>query len=258
MRQVLAIAVFVCFCPAARPGGDEAEGVKKAVLGPQEAGWARHDFKTYMTQWARDARIVISREEKPGKHDVILDRKQIEATRRLLLHGTPPANKKVVFEDVKVTVKGNDAELRVRTTISEGKDYETAAEVYQVRKTSAGWKVSLNRGWPVKEKFGDQEKTFNAAKWKELDEIADDMVGKDKRGDRAAGALMTAFRFKEAHDLLKKVTARKDASAADWILRGNAAVAAGHADDALASHRRALKLDAEAPVPPYARELAKE
>jgi cytochrome c-type biogenesis protein CcmH/NrfG len=62
---------------------------------------------------------------------------------------------------------------------------------------------------------------------------------------------MHAFRFAQAHALAKKVTARKDVRAADWVERGHAAMSIGDVSDALASFRQALKLDEKAPVPPF-------
>ena len=106
----------------------------------------------------------------------------------------------------------------------------------------------MNRGWPLKTKFGKDVTTFDADTWKRLDSDADELVGMDKRGDRAAQALIAAYRFREAHDLLKKVTARKNATADDWMARGWAALMVGHADDALSAFRNTLKLDESAPV----------
>src|SRR5262249_7645799 len=79
-----------------------------------------------------------------------------------------------------------------------------------------------------------------------------------QRGDKAAAALLAAWRFREGHDLLKKVTARPDAAASDWLLRGQAAIDSGYADDALTAYRRALELDPKAVVPDYAREGKKK
>jgi hypothetical protein len=257
LALLLLVVAFLAL-PLLALGGDEAAAVRKAVLDPQEAGWGRHDFKAYMSQWADGARMIVGRGEHAGKHDTVFDRKQIEATRRLLMHGKVPADQKLAFADVKVKVRGDQAELRVRTTMSFGGGYETVGELYQLRKTAAGWKVYLNRGWFLKTKHGDQVTVFDADTWKKLDEDADTLVQADRRGERAAQALLAARRFQEAHALLKKVTAGKDAAAADWLLRGNAALGVGHADDALAAFRNALRLDEGAPVPPFAREGRKE
>lgn len=252
MYKSLSFATFVLLgCAGLTVAGDEADAVKKAVLGPQEAGWARHDFKTYMTQWADEAQIVVGRSFKADKFDVTFTYKQIEATRRLLFSAKPAPGQKVVFENVQVTVDGKQAKLMCRNTVFFGADYEVADELYRLRKTADGWKVFLNRGWLVKSKHGETLTTYDAAQWEKLDEQAEFKKRADKRGDETAQALMAAFRFPEAHALLKKVTARDDATAGDWIARGHAAMAAGHADDGLASFRKALKLDEKAPVPPW-------
>ena len=255
MRLLQTALAIVCFGPAATAhGGDGGEAVKKAVLEPQEAGWGRHDFKTYMTQWADNAQIVVARGEKPDKHDIVFDRKQIEATRRLIMHGKAAPDQKMTFENVKVKVEGDEAVLRLRSTVGFGEDYQIADEIYRLRKTSAGWKVYLNRGWTVKAKWGKEVISYDTDKWKMLDETANDLVRTDERGERAAQALLLAWRFKEAHALCKKITDRKDAAASDWLQRGHAAMSAGFADDALAAFRQALKLDENAPAPSFARQ----
>ncbi len=253
MRRILFVLIaFLGVMPLAC-AGDNAEAVKKAVLGPQEAGWARHDFKEYMTQWADDAKIVGGRHEQAGKHDLVLDRKQIESTRRLLMHGKPAADHKVTFADVQVKVDKDEAELRVRTTRHFGKDYMTFAEVYRLRKTPAGWKVYLNRAWTLKTKFA-KEIAYDAAMWQKLDEAADELLRNDTRGDQAAQALDDAWRPREAYTLLKQVTARKDATANDWVHRGWTALTTGDAADSVLAFRTALKLDEKAAVPEFARE----
>src|SRR5688572_13481058 len=229
-RSHILVAIALVGGTTLARAGDEAEAVKKAVLGPQEAGWGRHDFKTYMTQWADDAKMVVARGPKADKRDITFSRKQIEATRRLLFSVRPLPGQKVVFENVQVKVKEEQAEVSLRNTVHFGADYEVADELYRLRKTADGWKVYLNRGWVVKSRQGDNETTYDAAKWKMLDEVADDKARSDKRGHEAALALMAAYRFPEAHALLKKVTARDDATAADWVARGHAAMTAGHAD----------------------------
>jgi len=249
----ISLAVVLCLPFGMAAAGDEAETIKQAVLAPQEAGWARHDFKTYMSQWADKAQIVIARGEKPGKYDTVFNRKQIEATRQLLMQDKPAQNHKITFANVKVTVDGNEAELRLRSTLAVGEDYQIADEIFQLRKTSTGWKVQVNRGWLIKAKFGKAVITYDADTWKKLDEDADQLLKSDRRGDKTVQALLLAFRFQEAHALAKKITVRKDVTAADWAQRGQAAMDAGDAGDAVAAFRQALKLDKNAAVPPFAR-----
>jgi hypothetical protein len=259
MHKCLLVMEIILLGPAvyAQEGG-EVEAVKRAVIGAQEAGWLRHDFKTYMAQWADDARIVIGRAEQPGKYETVFDRKQIEATRRMMMSGKAPTDRKINYEDVKVKLEKDQAELRVRNTGFFGEDYQTVAEIYRLRKTPAGWKVYLNRAWVLKSRWGNQVTTFDADTWKKLDAEADALVATDKRGDRAANALVAAYRFSEAHKLLKKVTAQKDATAGEWLQSGYIALTAGQAEEAMSAFRMALKLDPRAPVPEIVRETEKK
>jgi hypothetical protein len=260
MRFTIFSSFVVLLCLARSAVGDDAEvdAVKKAVLGPQEAGWGRHDLKTYMTQWTDDARIIAGRAEQPGKFDFNLDRKQIEATRRLHFHGKPPEKRKITFANVKVTVKDEEAELRCRSTLANEDEQYVSDEIYRLRKTPAGWKVYLNRGWFVSNKFKDQSTTYDAETWKKLDQEVEDLRGTDKRGDKVGMALLNACRAAEAYDILKKVTARKDVTANDWLPFGYAAFLAGRADESVAAFKKALELDPDLPVPPFARPAPKE
>jgi tetratricopeptide (TPR) repeat protein len=238
--------------------GDQADAVKKAVIGPQQAGWERHDYKAYMAQWTDDAEFVLGRAETPGKYDITFSRKQLEGTRKILMHGKPPGDRKLTFENVQVKIDGDRAELRCRTTMTFEGGFETVGEIYRLRKTSAGWKVYFNRGWSLEAKRDGQVLKFDAASYKKLDAAAEEQLGNDDRGAKAAQALYHAQRYAEEHALRKKITARKDATASDWLSRGYAALSIGDAEDALAAFRQALKLDASIPVPEYVRENPKK
>lgn len=234
---------------------DDLEEVKTAVVGPQEAGWSRHDFNAYMTQWTDDAKMVQGRAEQSDKYDVTFDRKQIEATRRLLMHGPVAADEKFTFTDVQAKVDGGEAEVRLRITRTINESAWVQQGLYRLRKTPVAWKVYLNRGWPLQMKRGNETMEFTADTWRKIDERADDLVRTDKRGDRAAAALQSAWRFGEAHDLLKKVTDQKGAKASDWVQRGYAALSTGNAEEAMSAFRKALDLDPKASVPALVREV---
>ncbi len=63
-------------------------------------------------------------------------------------------------------------------------------------------------------------------------------------------SLLDAFRLQEAHEVARRLTESPAATAADWALRGSTSQRASDADDAIASFKRALELDGNAPVPP--------
>src|SRR5262245_5232209 len=138
MSRICIIFFALAFVMAGGPtcAGDVEDAVTKAVLGPQTAGWEKHDFAAYMSQWADDAKIVVSRGEKLSKLDTTFARKQIEATRKLLMHGKAPANRKFTMADVRVKVDGDQAELRCRSklTFDAGGEYELVDEIYRLRK----------------------------------------------------------------------------------------------------------------------------
>ena len=230
----------------------EGEAIKSLVLEAQRAGFEKHDFKKYMTQWADDARIVFGRTEQPGKHETVYDRQQIEATRRLRFQGKP--RYKVAYRNVRVEVDGDgdEAILRLRSEATWTTGSETGDEVYRLRRTDDGWKVYENRYRLVRNQYGDEATNYDTKKWRELDAKIDvQRVFGNRRG--VAFALYDAWRFREAHQAMKRQTAATDAAADDWVFRGAAAVMAGDAEDAKASFAKALSLDPEVRLPDYAR-----
>ena len=233
-------------------GADQVKSIEQVVFEAQRAGFERHDLKAYMRQWTDDAQIVLGRSAEPDKSDVVLDRKQIEATRRLMFRDMLDPALKLNHEDVQVEVTGDRAELRVRTTATFEGGFEAGREIYRLRKTPDGWKVFLNRWWPTKTQSGAETITYDAATWKSLD----DRVTKARQdGDphELISALRSAYRFAEAHATARKLTDRPDATVDDWVSRGFAALYAGDADDTLRSFEKARTLDPDASVPPFAR-----
>ncbi len=240
------------WCVSARASEvDEAATIKKFVLDAQQAGFVRHDLETYLAQWADDARIVGARGEAPGKHELTLVRKQIDATRRLRFRGKPEI-RSMSFASPRVTVEGDEAILRVLHTVEFEGGFESVSEIYRLRRTANGWKVYENRWWPVRAKYGERKFDFNEGTWKELDARVEECR---RKGDlrELLRALFDAFRFAEAHETARKLTGGADVEALDWVMRGQAAVLAGDGKDAAQAFQKALELDPRAPVPSYAR-----
>ena len=106
------------------------------------------------------------------------------------------------------------------------------------------------RWWPVKKRRGDRVLAYDVAGLKELDAAVEKRRAQgDRRG--LIECLTDAHRLDEAHAEARLLTA---STAGDWALRGSTALRATDADDAIASFKRALELDGNAPVPPL-REL---
>ncbi|MCG8583263.1 MAG: nuclear transport factor 2 family protein, partial [Pirellulales bacterium] len=231
MRSIAAIAIFGFTAIVAV--ADDAAEIQKAVLDAQRAGFERHDYKRYMQQWADDAKLVLGRSDEEGKYDVILNCDQIASSRKLLFHGEP--TRTLTFDESTVDVNGDSAELKLQTTIKYEKWATTIDEIYRLRKTDAGWKVVLNRAWPVVEKrLGIVVTRYDADGWKRLDEAVEDAR---RNGDESevGWALISAYRFADANELARRRTVRDDATAIDWMQRSHAALTLGKTDDAISS-----------------------
>jgi ketosteroid isomerase-like protein len=234
---------------------DDADDIKDVVFDCTRAGIERGDLATFMKMWADDAKVVEGREEKPGKRDHTITRKQLEATCRLMFSfPVPDGGYKVTFESPRVEVKGDKAELRVMTTAQWDEDGEMdrQSEIYLLRRTADGWRVYENRYWMVEARQGDKTIDYDVKGWKLLDEI---VAAAEKEDDlvKLVEALDDARRLTEAHNVAKKLTARDGATAEDWSRRGLQALSAGDADDATKAFKEALKLDPDADVPPIIR-----
>jgi len=231
---------------------DDAQDIQDLVFGCTRAGFERKDVTEFMKPWTDDAKIIEGREEKPGKYDHVITRKQLEGMVRLMFSVPgPEGGYKVTFESPRVEIDGDKAELRVMTIVKwdeEGENMERLSEIYLLRRTAGGWRVYENRFWMVESKRGDETIDYDASGWKALDAKVE---AAEKEGDlaRLVDALDDARRLVEAHKVAKKLTAGDGATADDWLRRGSQALSAGDPDDAIKAFREALKLDPDALVP---------
>jgi hypothetical protein len=227
---------------------DEAAAVARLVQETQRAGFERHEFDKYMTLWADDAKIIVARSEKPGRHDMTLSRAQIEATRRVMFRADPPKDSKMTFANVRPEVDGDSATVRYRSTIGSKEYVETVDEVFRLRKKDGRWQAFENRAWPIETRNGDETTKYNAETWQRLDAEA---AKHEKDPSKLLPALMDAWRFPDAHAAAKKWTGQEKDKSEAWLWRGLSGMAAGDATDALNSFDKVLALDPKAVVPDY-------
>jgi hypothetical protein len=215
---------------------DEA-AVQNTVIAGMKAGLERHDLTAYMLVWATDARLALARSEAPGPYEVKLRRADIEQTKQVRFAGPPP-DVTLSFEDTKVSFEKGQAKLSW-TLVATSKDMiEKSGEMYLLRKVGTAWRITRNRVWPIETKRGDEVIRYDEATWEKLDAaVAEANKSKDDR--RIARALADAYRFAEAHAVIKAVCERPGASKADWELRAQLAALAGKGADALAALSRA-------------------
>jgi hypothetical protein len=229
---------------------DDEQQIRDLIVTAQRAGFEKNDLDGYMKQWADDAQIIAGRGPEPGEHDTTLDRKQIEATRRVRFETLPKLFSsdplKLQFEDLKIDVSGGQAVVRATAKVSYGESgefYEQVKEIYKLRRAPDGWRVYSDRFWLEETKTPDGATRFDAEKWEQFDaEVAAARKSNDPR--RLVPALMAAMRFAEAHTIAKQITANDDDD--DWHLRGWAALQAGDASDAVRSFQKAKLLEPDA------------
>ena len=253
-RNIAPIVVLVALTSVVR--ADERRVVAKTVIGAQRAGIVHYDLKTYLKSWTDDAKIIGGRSESPGPYDFVIHRKQIESSRRMLYQGKPVITK-LDFEVDEVSVEDGFAELKVQVTSHYDGGRTRIGEIYRLRKTAKGWKVFENRWWLLERNIGERTVVYDSKKLRR----ADAAVERERRSRNLKNhifALYDASRFAEAFDVAKVLTKAKEATADDWLIRGNLAMQVGNAEDAKASFLKAISLDKDVELPPYAVGLKKK
>ncbi len=255
------LASAVAWCAGGLPAAaDDAADIQEVVFDSLRAGFQRGDLAAFMKCLADDFKMIEGREEKPGKSDHTLNRKQLEGMMRLVFADLPEGGFKLTLASPRVEVRGDKAELRVMTTVQwdeDGEESDRQSEVYLLRRTADGWRVYENRFWMVESIQNDKTIDYDAKGWKTLDAIVE---AAEKEGDlgKLVEALGDARRVVEAHKAAKKLTARDGATADDWVLRGWCAADAGDLEDAIKAFREALKLEPDSPVPSVIRDDTKD
>ncbi|HVC96307.1 MAG TPA: tetratricopeptide repeat protein [Pirellulales bacterium] len=231
----------------------EAEAALRTVYGAEQAGWLHHDAEAYLALWADDAKITAGRGPKGDRYDRTIDRRTFERVQRLQFQGPPPQGVQFNYQTIAIEVDGNQARHDYVSVVQFAGGFESFAATTRLRKSERGWQTFENRWWPVKKRHGDRVTTFDAAGLEALDAIVEE---RRAEGNRRAlvESLVDAFRSQEAKEAAHLLTESPGATAGDWALRGSTALRANDADDAIASFKRALELDGNAPVPPL-REL---
>lgn len=227
-----------------------------STLKLEQAGWQQHDLATNLARYSDDAVAVSARGEQPSPYDVKLDRQQMESRRRVQFRGTTNPDMKWAFENVRVTIRGDDAEMRLLVTLQSPGYFKTFEAIDRFRRTPQGWKVTAMRSWPVAERNGTELTRFDAAYWKAKDEAVEKARAANNKRELAS-ALIAAERIAEADALLKTLVAEAGADANIWRMRGVAASDLGNGDEARKAFRRAAALDPELVLPWFeSRELA--
>src|SRR5262245_7854159 len=115
------------------------------------------------------------------------------------MSGSPEDKPRMTFDNVKVVVKGDEADLRCRTTLHFGEEsYHRFDEAYRLRRTRAGWKVYLNRSWPVESRFGEEVIRFDKERWDKLDAAVEAALSAERPGEEALGWLALSLRPRDA------------------------------------------------------------
>jgi tetratricopeptide (TPR) repeat protein len=253
---VLLVAAAVAFGSAAAAAPKPEEQVRDAVVSAMKAGFEKGDLAGYMAAWDENARLIAGRGPKPGPHDAGMDRSAIEATKRLVFGSPLLAGVRVSHDDVNVQVKGDEAEVTLKTTTSRTVEGTPLAEVvgerFLLKKREDGWRIVENRYWPIEMRVGGDTFTYDEQAWTRLDAAAE-QTGAMGDVSGQLGALLQGWRFRDAYEAAKRRTKEDKKNLSAWMALATAARLVGKADEALAAYRAVHRLDPKAPVPDAAR-----
>jgi tetratricopeptide (TPR) repeat protein len=225
--------------PAQLP--DEGAAIQALVFASQRAGFEHHDLDAYQAVFSDDAVLVTARGPEPGRYDVTIDAARNRAVKAIRFSGAPDRTRRWRFEEPRVQLTGDRAVLDVRVTTGSADDQEVVRERYALHRRDARWRIVENRWWLERVRFGDTEIVYDAARWRRLDAAVDEARA---AGDRRAlaDALGAALRVTEAHAEWKQAVGENERDGSLWLRRAFAALAAGVAEDAIASFQRAREL----------------
>jgi hypothetical protein len=159
----------------------------------------------------------------------------------------------MTFDNARVEVSGDTAELRWRTTFRTEGFEEVTSELYKLRKTSEGWRAFENRYWTITSGQPGGAPVKDVAYWAAQDTR---VKAAQQTGDGLAEAiaLMDANRFADAHQRLTSLPEEKLVPSA-WALRAIVAVIVGNVPDAKTSACRARATQADVQLPDWALKL---
>jgi WD40 repeat protein/Flp pilus assembly protein TadD len=236
----------------AAPASPDEDAIKELVIRSEDDGWMRHRLADHLAAYTDDAHVRVGRGEQPGPHDQVLDRRQLEAVRRVQFQG-PPAAPTVhsSHEDVKVHIQGGEAELRCRAVAHFSADSYQAYDCrFHLRRTGGGYRIDTMSSWPVEEQLGGRHTVYTAATWAERDAEADRLAKSADLVPRIR-ALKEARRWADAHALACRLADEDPNRALGWSLRGETALEIGATADAHSAFQKARNLDPGVEVPWY-------
>jgi WD40 repeat protein len=232
------------------PAGDlERDAITRAIMTAEQAGWQKHDIETYLKQYSADVTVRGGRTEKPDRHDVVLNRRQMETLRRLQFRSPAPTNGvDSSIEDVEVTIAKDEATWRARWTVHVGTVFDVMNTISRLRRERGDWKIVSTSTWPVSDGIGDRPMSYDAQTWVKLDAEAEALKDSPDFEKRIL-ALRAAKRFGDAYEVARQVTDKPNAPAWVWVVRGEMAMHRGDFDDATTALQKAESLDPAIALP---------
>jgi hypothetical protein len=217
------------------------QAVLNTLLGLNRALLTHHDIDTYMAGWRNDGVWVGARNARPGKYDVKLDTEQLAALRRLVVKSEP--SREVSYDDERVAIDDERATVSWTLRTSFDTTVDLFAEKYELVFERGHWKVVAFRYWPVARTEGNETYQFEAGWADALDAKIEAMILTGGNEAELTYELFNAYRFREAHAVVKRVTEADPDNTWAWRMRMLSAGFSGDIDDATLCQERLEMID---------------
>jgi hypothetical protein len=216
------------------------------VAGAERAWLERHDVETELADWAPDAVQTSARSRVPGPYDVQLTRAQVASIRPIVAEREPLH--RVTLTQVRVEINGDVATLQCKLTTEHADAIDTFGNVFTLRRNGGSWQISHKRYWPLGRSTPSESAQFPEGWYEDGDTEVESLR---KLGDnrQLAWTLFGVYRFREALEVSRALTAEPDALPWDWEMRGTSALMLGLADEAKLSYERKRELESSIDLP---------
>lgn len=227
----------------------DPEDILAQVLPSLEAGLVDHDAERFLSIFANDAQLILSRVDgggSQGSYETMIDREHLAARARMKMFRDKRQGPRTELKEIELDVASGpsptEASLRFEVHEQGAMTLMVRAEEYRLALDANGWQVIERRVYRTWEELTGQGRfTWTAAAVAELDADVDEAKTAGDLG-KIAVALERAERVEEAYAAAQHATTSQPDSAVHWLRRAHLAEQVGEREDAERSHRQVLKL----------------
>ena len=232
----------------------DRDAILDSLIEAEKALWLRQDVGQYFSIRPEDFVAMEGRTANPGQYDRSFDRDRFLKMQLIRTTNALQGRPQFVWQKTTFDKKTDTATVSGVTTLRFKGRLQQHGRQFQLTRRDGNWLVVSQRSWPIKLLEGDQVLVFNEETWKRLDQDAADALAQQDHA-RAAKALQTGLRFKEAFIASEMRLKQEDLTAEDFVRHAEVALMGTMIDQAWDSLQKAFALDPSSVPPWYATRL---